>query len=71
VSEVRDEHLPFDIAHAITAPFIVTGEYGTRCSTVVRAESSGRWHFLERRFGPQGAATGNSRYSFGGAEHLE
>ena len=70
-SEVRDERLPFDIAHAITAPFIVTREYGTRCSTIVRAESSGRWHFLERRFGPQGAATGDSRYSFGGAEHLE
>ncbi len=70
-SEVHDDRLPFDVAHAITAPFIVTGEYGTRCSTVVRAESSGRWHFLERRFGPQGAQTGDSRYSFGGAEHLE
>jgi uncharacterized protein with NRDE domain len=66
-SEVRDDRLPFDIAHAITAPFIVTDDYGTRCSTVVRAESSGRWHFLERRFGPRGAQTGASSYSFGGA----
>ena len=71
ISEVRDERLPFDVAHAITAPFIVTDEYGTRCSTVVRAEASGRWHFLERRFGPRGAATGDSRYLFGNAEHLE
>lgn len=70
-SEVRDERLPFDIAHAITAPFIVTDDYGTRCSTVVRAESSGRWHFLERRFGPQGGQTGDSSYSFGGAENLQ
>ncbi len=70
-SEVRDERLPFDIAHAITAPFIVSDDYGTRCSTVVRAESSGRWHFLERRFGPQGSQTGDSSYSFGGAEHPE
>ena len=70
-SEVRDDRLPFDVAHAITAPFIVTDDYGTRCSTVVRAEASGRWHFLERRFGPQGSEAGDSRYSFGGAEHLE
>ena len=70
-SEVRDARLPFDVAHAITAPFIVTPDYGTRCSTVVRAESSGRWHFLERRFGPEGAATGDSQYSFLGAEHAE
>ncbi len=70
-SEVRDDRLPFDTAHAITAPFIVTPEYGTRCSTVVRAESRGRWHFLERRFGPAGDATGEAQFSFGGAEHLE
>ena len=70
-SEVRDDRLPFDVAHAITAPFIVTGDYGTRCSTVVTAEAAGCWHFLERRFGPRGAATGDSRYSFGDAEHLE
>lgn len=70
-SEVRDDRLPFDVAHAITAPFIVTPDYGTRCSTVVRAESAGRWHFLERRFGPEGHVTGESRYSFGGAEHPE
>jgi uncharacterized protein with NRDE domain len=70
-SEVREERLPFEVAHAITAPFIVTPDYGTRCSTVVRAESSGQWHFLERRFGPEGAATGDSQFSFGDAEHPE
>ena len=70
-TEVRDQRLPFDVAHAITAPFIVTPDYGTRCSTVVRAESSGRWHFLERRFGPEGTATGDSQFSFGGAEYPE
>ena len=70
-SEVRDERLPFDVAHAITAPFIITPGYGTRCSTVVRAESSGRWHFLERRFGPEGTPTGNSQFSFGDAEDPE
>lgn len=63
--EARDDHLPFATAHAITAPFIVTPEYGTRCSTVVRADQSGRWHFLERRFDAAGDATGESQFSFG------
>ena len=70
-SEVREERLPFDTAHAITAPFIVTSEYGTRCSTVVRAGHDGHWTFIERRFDAAGTATGNSRFSFGGAEDLE
>lgn len=67
-SEVRDEDLPFEVAHALTAPFIVTPEYGTRCSTVLRADADGRWHFLERSFGPDGGATGDARHSFGGVE---
>ena len=64
-AEARDDHLPFGTAHAITAPFIVTPDYGTRCSTIVRADQSGRWHFFERRFDAAGAATGESRFSFG------
>jgi uncharacterized protein with NRDE domain len=68
VEEVRDERLPFATAHAITAPFIITPEYGTRCSTIVRADASGRWHFLERRFDPDGQSTGESRFLVGDAE---
>lgn len=64
VDEVKDERLPFAVAHAITAPFIVTPEYGTRCSTIVRAGRDGRWHFLERRFDAAGQRTGDSQYSF-------
>ena len=69
--EVRDDDLPFEIAHALTAPFIVTPDYGTRCSTVVRVEADGRWHFHERRFGPDGGPIGDSQYSFGGVENAE
>jgi uncharacterized protein with NRDE domain len=62
--EVTSEHLPFATAHAITAPFIVLPEYGTRCSTVVMADRHGRWTLAERRFNPAGAKTGESRFSF-------
>lgn len=64
VDEVESEHLPFTLAHALTAPFIVTPDYGTRCSTIVRTAEEGRWHLLERRFDAGGNTTGESRFSF-------
>lgn len=63
VDEVKSDRLPFATAHAITAPFIVTPDYGTRCSTIVRADD-GHWQFLERRFGMQGDVLGESQFSF-------
>jgi uncharacterized protein with NRDE domain len=64
VDEVKSGRLPFATAHAITAPFIVLPEYGTRCSTVVLADQNGRWSFLERRFAADGSKSGESRFSF-------
>jgi uncharacterized protein with NRDE domain len=64
VGEVKSDRLPFATAHAITAPFIVTPEYGTRCSTVVRANHDGHWHLLERRFDAAGKNAGESQFSF-------
>lgn len=64
VDEVQSDRLPFATAHAITAPFIVLPEYGTRCSTVVTAGIDGKWSFLERRFSASGESTGESQYSF-------
>jgi len=69
--EIREKRLPFAVAHAITAPFIITPEYGTRCSTIVRAGHDGQWHFVERRFDPAGVATRNSSYSFRRTENLQ
>jgi uncharacterized protein with NRDE domain len=51
---------------SIRAPFVINAKYGTRCSTIVRAERSGGWQFRERRFAPDGSTTGDSQYSFGG-----
>lgn len=64
VAEVEKGGLNFEAAHAITAPFIVTPEYGTRCTTVVLVDNHGRWRFTERRFDPAGRQTGESRFSF-------
>ncbi|MGA8203776.1 MAG: NRDE family protein [Woeseiaceae bacterium] len=64
VDEVEAGSLPFKTAHAITAPFVVTPDYGTRCSTIVTIDRSGHWGFLERRFDAAGNMTGESRFAF-------
>lgn len=69
VDEVETGALPFDMAHAVTAPFIVTPDYGTRCSTIVTVDRAGRWRFLERRFDAAGKATGDSRFTFDAGGH--
>lgn len=38
--------------------------WGTRCSTVVLADRSGRWVFVERRFDSQGRSSGEDSYAF-------
>jgi uncharacterized protein with NRDE domain len=64
VSEVEKGDLNFETAHAITAPFIVMPNYGTRCTTVALMDNDGNWRFTERRFDSAGQKTGESRFSF-------
>jgi len=64
VAEVEKGRLDFARAHAITAPFIVMPDYGTRCTTVVLADNDGNWRFAERRFDATGATTGETRFTF-------
>lgn len=64
VEAVDSERLGFATAHALTAPFIVTPKYGTRCSTVVTADRRGRWQMTERRFDREGVTSGQSRFAF-------
>ena len=64
VAEVETGRLDFAKAHAITAPFIVMPEYGTRCTTVVLADKEGNWHLTERRFNATGNKSGESRFTF-------
>jgi uncharacterized protein with NRDE domain len=51
-------------ATALTAPFIVTPRYGTRCSTVITSDPNHGWRFSERRFDEQGNTTGESQFAF-------
>lgn len=44
----------------LSSPFILSPEYGTRCSTVLLVEA-GRIVFAERRFDPDGTVAGESR----------
>jgi len=62
-SEIADEHLSFATAHAISAPFIVLPDYGTRSSSVVLGEVSGAWHFQERTFDATGKASGDATFT--------
>jgi uncharacterized protein with NRDE domain len=58
------------MAHALTAPFIVHPEYGTRCSTVVTISDTGNARFVERSFDPDGRTSGEARFDFeSGNEH--
>lgn len=63
-SDVDDRELPFTLARALTAPFIVSETYGTVCSTILMISHDGKTDLCEHRFGPQGVARGDSNFSF-------
>lgn len=56
--------LPPDIARAASAPFIVTPDYGTRCSTALLWRADGHIEIAERRFDATGELRGESRFVF-------
>ncbi len=64
VSEVESGHLSFERAHAMTAPFIVQADYGTRCSTVLLRDNAGRVRFTEQRFDADGNSSGRSDFTY-------
>jgi uncharacterized protein with NRDE domain len=54
--------LPREWARALSAPFVLHPEYGTRCSTVLLLEGEGRLHIAERRFDPAGQPSGETEF---------
>jgi uncharacterized protein with NRDE domain len=62
--ERPDTGLPAELERALSAPFIVTPTYGTRCSTALTFSADGRCTFVERRFDAEGSATGDARFEF-------
>ena len=64
VDDIEAEDLPFEIARALTAPFIVAPDYGTRSSSTVLWGKDDVIDFCERRFDSSGRKTGESRFRF-------
>lgn len=62
--ETSAADLPFEMERAISAPFIVTPAYGTRCSTALLYRADGHIEIAERRFEPSGKMSGESRFVF-------
>ncbi|TYO98143.1 uncharacterized protein with NRDE domain [Geothermobacter ehrlichii] len=62
--ELPDTGVGLAMERALSPVFICAGQYGTRSSTVLLLEATGRLLVVERRFGPDGRITGESRESF-------
>jgi uncharacterized protein with NRDE domain len=52
------------MARAISAPFITTHEYGTRCSTALLVDSAGQVEIQERRFDRAGRTVGEQAFRY-------
>jgi uncharacterized protein with NRDE domain len=63
-----DTGLPHELERALSAPFIVSATYGTRCSTVLTITVDGRCTLLERRFDAAGEKAGDTRFDFRAVE---
>ena len=63
--ELHANGLPPEMARPLSAQFIVTPTYGTRCSTSLMLSEAGDLEIQEQRFDPTGALTGTSLESFG------
>ena len=48
----------------LSSPFIISADYGTRCSTVVTIDRENQARFVERSFDPAGNATGEVEFRF-------
>lgn len=54
--------LPPEWQRALSAPFVLHGEYGTRCSSVLLLAPDGALDFIERRFDAHGDRTGETAF---------
>ncbi len=48
----------------LSAPFIVSADYGTRCSTVLAIDRDGSAVLVERSFDARGIAVGEAQFEF-------
>jgi uncharacterized protein with NRDE domain len=63
-SELPHTGIPLARERALSSPFIVSGEYGTRSSTVLAIARDGEARFVERSFDPAGEPLGEVDFRF-------
>ncbi len=63
-AELPETGVPPDWERMLSAPFIVSANYGTRCSTVLTIDCDGRAEFRERSFDAAGTAIGEATEAF-------
>jgi uncharacterized protein with NRDE domain len=63
-TELPATGVPLEWERLLSAPFIVSEEYGTRCSTVLAIGRDGIARFVERSFDVRGDATGDVAFDF-------
>jgi uncharacterized protein with NRDE domain len=64
VAQIDTNELPFNVARALSAAFIVTPDYGTRCTTSLLVGNDNFIEISERRFDNGGNPEGNSIFRF-------
>jgi uncharacterized protein with NRDE domain len=60
---IESDQLPFAMAHAISAVFIVLPDYGTRSSSVALLDAAGTWRLHERCFDAAGKRSGDAAFT--------
>ena len=63
-AELPATDVPLAWERLLSAPFIVSADYGTRCSTVLAIDRGGSAVLAERSFDATGNATGEARFEF-------
>jgi uncharacterized protein with NRDE domain len=63
-TELPATGLDRDLERLVSAPFIVSPDYGTRCTTVLLLGRDGQVQVEERRYSPDGGTIGRTRMAF-------
>jgi uncharacterized protein with NRDE domain len=63
-AELPATGIPLERERLLSAPFIVSADYGTRSSTILAVARDGTALFVERTFNAAGEVTGDVEYRF-------
>lgn len=63
-AELPRTGVPLELERMLSSAFIISPEYGTRCTTFVRISNAGEVGLREIRFDPQGKRVGDSTAQF-------